>query len=91
MSIFITKLPSSGRAVTDPNNTSPVGDVRPYHLLAGRRRPSRSAWPEQEITLITSDDATCIPRMWATRSSFVIADEVKSLTFSYFDGTAWQE
>jgi hypothetical protein len=45
----------------------------------------------QEIKLATSDDAlvTVSPNI-PDEANFVIAEEVQSATFRYFDGTAWQ-
>jgi hypothetical protein len=45
----------------------------------------------QEMLLVTSDDAQTDPTQVGDEASFVIAPEVQSLTFSYFDGTNWQD
>jgi len=46
----------------------------------------------QEIKLATSDDAlVTVPPNIPDEANFVIADEVQSVTFRYFDGTAWQD
>lgn len=46
----------------------------------------------QEITAVTSDQAMAdVPPNIPDDGSLVIAEEVKSLKFSYFDGTAWQD
>jgi hypothetical protein len=46
----------------------------------------------QEVKLVTSGDATSvIPPGIPDEPSYVIAEEVKSLTFSYFDGSTWQD
>jgi hypothetical protein len=45
----------------------------------------------QEMLLVTSDDAQQAPTEMGDEASFVIAPEVQSLTFSYFDGTNWQD
>ena len=46
----------------------------------------------QEMKLVTSDDAsTLIPPNIPDEAAHVIAEEVKSLTFSYFDGSQWQD
>jgi prepilin-type N-terminal cleavage/methylation domain-containing protein len=42
----------------------------------------------QELRLVTSDDASGTP---PDDPSYVIAPEVKGLTFAYWDGTEWQE
>jgi hypothetical protein len=41
--------------------------------------------------MVTSDDATALPPDIPDEASLVIAEEVKSLTFSYWDGTNWQD
>jgi prepilin-type N-terminal cleavage/methylation domain-containing protein len=46
----------------------------------------------QEIKLATSDDAlVTVPPDIPDEANLVIAEEVQSLTFRYFDGTAWQD
>jgi prepilin-type N-terminal cleavage/methylation domain-containing protein len=48
------------------------------------------AW--QEVLQVTSDEAmNVLPPNVPNETNFVIADEVKSLAFSYFDGTNWQD
>jgi hypothetical protein len=46
----------------------------------------------QEVKLATSDDAmVTVPPDIPDEPLFVIAEEVKSLQFRYFDGTSWQD
>jgi hypothetical protein len=46
----------------------------------------------QEIKLATSDDAlVTVPPDIPDEANLVIAEEVQSVTFRYFDGTAWQD
>jgi hypothetical protein len=45
----------------------------------------------QELKQVTSDDANITPPSVPDEASYVIAEEVKSLTFQYFDGTSWQD
>jgi prepilin-type N-terminal cleavage/methylation domain-containing protein len=46
----------------------------------------------QEIKLATSDDAlVTVPPNIPDEANSVIAEEVQSVTFRYFDGTAWQD
>jgi type II secretory pathway component PulJ len=45
----------------------------------------------QEIKLATSDDALNLSTDLPDDPAFVVAEEVKSLTFQYFDGTNWQD
>ncbi len=47
---------------------------------------------KQEVQQVTSDDAVQnYPPGIDNENSFIIADEVRSLTFSYFDGTNWSD
>jgi hypothetical protein len=45
----------------------------------------------QEIKVATSDDALSLPTDLPDDPSLVIAEEVQSVTFQYFDGSAWQD
>src|SRR5439155_27045940 len=46
----------------------------------------------QEVTAVTSDQAMAdVPPNIPDEDSLVIAPEVKNLTFSYWDGTNWQD
>ena len=71
-----------------------VGDAAP--TVSDLRRIafwlSPSGLCRQEIKLATSDDAiNSLPTDLPDDPSFVIAEEVKSLTFQYWDGSAWQD
>jgi prepilin-type N-terminal cleavage/methylation domain-containing protein len=77
----------------DPNNVAPTGasDLRriSYWLVASGDRGSGLA--RQEYRPVTSTDATTVlPPNIPDEASYVIAEEVKSLNFSYFDGSNWQ-
>jgi type II secretory pathway component PulJ len=45
----------------------------------------------QELKLATSDDAVNLSTDLPDDPALVVAEEVKSLTFQYFDGTNWQD
>jgi hypothetical protein len=61
-----------------------------YWLAGGGDSPLGLA--RQEVTAVTSSDAMSnVPPSIPGEESMVIAEEVKSLTFSYFDGTNWQD
>jgi hypothetical protein len=45
----------------------------------------------QEIKVVTSDDATTMGPGSPNEASHVIAEEVKTLAFQYFDGSSWQD
>jgi hypothetical protein len=69
-----------------------VSDLRrvSYWLLGGADNPAGLA--RQEVPVVTSDDALQnLPPGIDNESSFLIADEVRSLIFQYFDGTNWQD
>jgi len=69
-----------------------VSDLRriTYWLAGGEGNALGLA--RQEMKLVTSDDAsTLIPPNIPDEAAHVIAEEVKSLTFSYFDGSQWQD
>jgi prepilin-type N-terminal cleavage/methylation domain-containing protein len=79
---------------TDPNAPTPpvVADLRRigYWLAGSGDAPLGLA--RQEVKLVTSDDAlNSVPPDVPDEASNVIAEEVKSLSVSYFDGSTWQE
>ena len=41
--------------------------------------------------MVTSDQAAALPPDIADEASYVVAPEVRSLSFSYYDGTSWQD
>jgi prepilin-type N-terminal cleavage/methylation domain-containing protein len=61
-----------------------------YWLAGGSTSPLGLA--RQEIKQATSDDAlNSTPPNMPDEESFVIAEEVQSVAFRYFDGTSWQD
>jgi hypothetical protein len=52
---------------------------------------SASGLARQEVKVVTSDDATNLPPGIDNEESFILASEVKSVLFEYFDGTNWNE
>lgn len=72
----------------DPTNTTGFSDLRriSYWLVDG------GGLARQEFLQVTSDDAiNLVPPNIPNEAGYVIAEEVKSVTFSYFDGQAWQD
>jgi hypothetical protein len=77
------------------------GSDQPQQVVADQRRitywlvgngDSPLGLARQEIKAVTSADLTAaVPPDVPDEGSFVIAEEVKSLTFSYFDGSSWQD
>jgi prepilin-type N-terminal cleavage/methylation domain-containing protein len=79
---------------SDSATTSQVGisDLRrvSYWLVGGGGSAQGLAW--MEYTPVTSPDAlNTLPPNVPDEASHIIAEEVKSLTFSYFDGANWQD
>src|SRR5207245_8123141 len=73
-------------------NQAVTSDLRriTYWVAGGSGSPLGLA--RQEIKQATSDDAlNSTPSVIPDEASFVIAEEVQSVAFRYFDGTAWQD
>ena len=97
--LYVSNLPreiySSGFSFTsnDDSNTPPVSsDLRriSYWLVGGGDSPGGLA--RQEVPLATSDDALQnLPPGVDNETSFIIADEVRDLSFQYWDGNEWQD
>jgi hypothetical protein len=92
--LSLTKFP---REVNVPMNalTTPVlplvsDERRISYWLAGDAG-SPLGLARQELKQVTSDDANITPPSVPDEAAYVIAEEVKSLTFQYFDGTSWQD
>jgi prepilin-type N-terminal cleavage/methylation domain-containing protein len=97
--LFVSNLPreiySSGSSFGSNNG----GDVPPvssdlrrisYWLVGGGDSPAGLA--RQEVPLITSEDALQnLPPGVDDETSFIIADEVRALSFQYWDGNEWQD
>lgn len=72
----------------DPVNPLGISDLRriSYWLVDG------AGLARQEVYQVTSDDVmNAVPPNIPDEANYVIAEEVKSLGFSYFDGTSWQD
>jgi hypothetical protein len=87
LNLFITRVPREA-IPTDPNATPQiVSDLRrvSWWLPSG-------GLARQESTIETSQDALDnLPPGIPDEDSFVIAPEVKSVQFQYFDGSEWQD
>src|SRR5262249_50551375 len=86
----VSRVPREVWASTD--NPEIVSDLRrvSYWVISGGDQPLGLA--RMEIKPVTSDDAQAlVPPDVPDEQSYLIAEEVKSLTFSYFDGTSWQD
>jgi hypothetical protein len=92
--LSLTKFPReiNVRSNTLTTQTLPVvsDERRISYWLAGEASTPLGL-ARQELKLVTSDDATAMPPNVPDEASYVIAEEVKSLTFQYFDGNGWQD
>jgi hypothetical protein len=84
--LYVSRVPSELDPSWQGLDVPTVSDLRriTYWL-------SSSGLSRQEIKLATSDDAIGVPSDLPDDPSLVIAQEVQSLTFQYFDGTTWQD
>lgn len=96
MHLYVTRVPRevflTRRTDDQLAEGAPVSDIRriSYWLAGDLDVPLGLA--RQEVTLATTDEAiNLILPDFENESPFVIAPEVKSLTFEYFDGTGWLE
>jgi hypothetical protein len=74
-----------------PDGSQPASDLRliTYWLAGSGDVPLGLA--RLELKPVTSDDATVTPPDIPDEPKYVIAEEVKSLNFTYWDGTNWQD
>lgn len=92
LNLYASRLPREAfqafDASQDVTNPSGFSDLRrvSYWLVEG------GGLARMELLQVTSDDAlNLVPPNVPNEANFVIAEEVKSLTFSYFDGQGWQD
>jgi Tfp pilus assembly protein PilV len=91
LTLYVSRFP---REVLGADRTNPplVSDLRrvTYWLAGGSG--SASGLARQEVKQETSNDAlTTMPPDVPDPESFVISSRVRSLTFAYWDGQAWQD
>jgi hypothetical protein len=95
LTLFDSKLPSElikSPAILNNQPLPLVSDLRciTYWLAGAGDHPLGLA--RQEIRLATSSDQmSTLPPNVPDEADHVFAEEVKSLTFSYFDGSNWQD
>jgi hypothetical protein len=92
--LYVSRVPRELNPIPSSDNADQplVSDLRrvSYWLAGGGDNPLGLA--RQEVTMVTSDEAMAnVPPGIPDEGSLVIADEVKSLTFSYWDGSNWQD
>jgi len=89
MNLFVSKVPREVWGTQD-GDTPIVSDLRRIsYWLAGSGDTQGLA--RQEIKVATSQDAANLPPGIDNETSYIIADEVRSVSFSYFDGTSWND
>jgi hypothetical protein len=92
--LYISRVPRELNPIPgadNPDQPMALSDLRRVsYWLAGGSSPTGLA--RQEVTAVTSSDAVAnTPPGIPDEDSLVIAPEVKSLSFSYWDGNAWQD
>jgi hypothetical protein len=94
LTLYVSRLPRDATGGTDSNDPSVAqpSDLRriTYWLAGDPASPLGLA--RQEVEFVTSNDQiNVVPPDVPDPGSFVIAEEVKSLQFQYFDGQNWQD
>jgi hypothetical protein len=85
--LYVTRVPSELDPAWSGDAAPTVSDLRRITFWL-----SNSGLSRQEIKLATSDDViNGLPSDLPDDPSLVIAEEVKSLNFQYWDGSAWQD
>lgn len=90
--LFVSRVPRELYMNTNSDTPPVVSDLRriSYWLIGGADNPAGLA--RQEAPIITSEDALQnLPPGLENESAFLIAEEVRSLSFQYFDGAGWQD
>lgn len=87
--LFASKVPREVWGTSD-GDTPVVSDLRriSYWLVEAG---DTQGLARQEIKVATSQEAATLPPGIDNEASYLIADEVRSVSFSYFDGTTWQD
>lgn len=84
--LYVSRLPTELNALLSGDAAPTVSDLRRITYWLSAHGLSR-----QEIKVATSDDALGVPTDLPDDEIFVIAEELQSVAFQYFDGSAWQE
>lgn len=82
--LSISRLPREGFTAA-----AGLSDLRriSYWLLEG----DGGGLARQDLTRVTAEDVQALPPDVSDPESFLVAPEVKELTFQYFDGSSWQD
>jgi hypothetical protein len=92
LTIWLSRVPYNPNGTNNSNDPPGFADTRriDYWLAGG----GGLGLARQEQTAVTGDDAlpgTFPPDVGDANSKLIIAPEVKSLQFQYFDGASWQD
>jgi hypothetical protein len=90
--LFVSRYPREAVNPANPEAPPIVSDLRriSFWLAGGADNPMGLA--RQEVAVATSDDAlNNLPPGLDDEAQFVMAEEVRSLQFQYFDGTEWSD
>jgi hypothetical protein len=91
LTLFISRVPPDPNNANNPQAQQPFSDQRRiYYWLSGG---SPGGLARQELLQVTSTDAVngSVPPDSGDPNSKLLAPEVKSLQFQYFDGSDWQD
>ena len=91
LNLFVTRLPRDAINARGTDTPPPISDTRriSYWLVGDG---SNGGLAKQEVQPITADDALLnLPPGVDNENSYLIAEEVKSLRFQYWDGTNWND
>ncbi len=96
VSVYVSRVPRElNWTPSDPSNPvtqQQLSDLRRITYWIAGGGGDGGGLARQEVKVATSDDAlTTMPPDIPDETSYVIAEEVRSLEISYFDGTNWQQ
>jgi hypothetical protein len=101
LTVWMSKVPYSPNSSNNPNDPNSLSNPNAPPGFADTRRVDywlagggSLGLARQEQTNLTDDDVlpgTSPPDVGDPGSKLIVAPEVKSLQFQYFDGAAWQE
>jgi hypothetical protein len=93
LTLYVSRFPRElpfGDTPANQDQPVPVGVADLRRITYWMAEAGKGGLARQELKHPTSDDLSNIPPAGVDEASAIIAEEVKSVTFSYFDGTNWQ-
>lgn len=92
LSIMVSRVPRNPVNPDDPEVPAGVSDLRRISYYLAGSGDSALGLVRHEVLAVTSEEATAEPpEVSDPTAKSLIAPEVRELSFSYWDGTAWQE